>query len=424
MAHYRKKLGLANLKEINLSSLKNGVVFSLFSFLNNGISFILLIILAKYLSPSSYGSLNLFNSLVIIFSVFVTLSGDGLLSVEYFKNNDILLKKLVNSVILNSIFILIIILFGVILVGCFLNIDTGINVIYQLIALFVCFFQFISNLALNFWRLEEKPYHYGIFSFLLSSLNCILSLLLIIYYKFDWEGRIFSQLFITFIFALFSLYILYKKGYLANVYPTKVEFNKIYRFGIPLIPHSLSFWLRQGLDRYIINYFHSATSVGYYSFALNLANILQIIGTAFNSVISVNIYKQLSKDSVQAKLVLKKQSKFMLILYFIFSVCLTLACVIVINVFFPKYLNAIKYIYPLICASYFHCFYLLYVNYIFYYKKTHVLMRITFIISILHVLCSLFLTRYSIYYTSLIMLTSNIFISICVYLYANKILKG
>ena len=80
-----------------------------------------------------------------------------------------------------------------------------------------------------------------------------------------------------------SIYFLIRRGYLQRLIPNKETVKSALAFGIPLIPHSASAWIRQGLDRYVINYFYMATQVGIYSFAYNFANIIQIIGLAFNA---------------------------------------------------------------------------------------------------------------------------------------------
>ena len=64
-------------------------------------------------------------------------------------------------------------------------------------------------------------------------------------------------------------------------------------WGIPLIPHLATTWLRQGCDRYIINYHYELAEVGLFSFALNMANIIEMMGGSFNANNYVNIYKTL-----------------------------------------------------------------------------------------------------------------------------------
>ena len=48
----------------NNKILLKGGLFSLFSFFNQGVGFLLLIILAKYIVPAEYGTLSLFNTIV------------------------------------------------------------------------------------------------------------------------------------------------------------------------------------------------------------------------------------------------------------------------------------------------------------------------------------------------------------------------
>ena len=56
---------------IHSKTVRNGGLFSAFSFFNKGIGFVLLILLAKYIQPSEYGELSLFNTLVSLLGYFV-----------------------------------------------------------------------------------------------------------------------------------------------------------------------------------------------------------------------------------------------------------------------------------------------------------------------------------------------------------------
>lgn len=65
---------------------KNGILFTMFSFLNSGINFLLLIILANFISPLEYGELNLFNTFVTLLSMLISLNTTGIISVEFLKH--------------------------------------------------------------------------------------------------------------------------------------------------------------------------------------------------------------------------------------------------------------------------------------------------------------------------------------------------
>ena len=51
---------------IHNKTVRNGGLFAIFSFFNRGISFVLLTILARYISPADYGELSLFNTLITL----------------------------------------------------------------------------------------------------------------------------------------------------------------------------------------------------------------------------------------------------------------------------------------------------------------------------------------------------------------------
>ena len=84
----------------NNKTLKNGGLFSIFSFFNKGISFLLLMILAKYISPAQYGFLSLFNTIVTFLGFTVGLSTAGYLGISYFKNKLAVFKSDLTTIIL------------------------------------------------------------------------------------------------------------------------------------------------------------------------------------------------------------------------------------------------------------------------------------------------------------------------------------
>lgn len=91
-------------------------------------------------------------------------------------------------------------------------------------------------------------------------------------------------------------------------------------WGIPLIPHLATSWIKQGGDRYIINYYYTLAEVGIFSFALNLSNIIDMIGAAFNQTNSVSIYQILSSEANDRWLRLKRQTRDIFVIYTIGAV--------------------------------------------------------------------------------------------------------
>ena len=99
------------------------------------------------------------------------------------------------------------------------------------------------------------------------------------------------------------------------------------------------------------------------------------------------------------------------------------ACYLFIPILFPNYSDSLSYILPLSIGSLAQCFYLLYVNYIFYYKNTKILMYITFTTSLIHAFLSYMVAKYSLMYIAILNACSNIIIMLLVFIYANKLIN-
>lgn len=402
----------------------NGTLFSLYSFLNTGISFVLLIIIARFISPDGYGKINLFFTTVQIFAYLICLNTSGFVSIVFFKKSVTEFKRTINTVLVITIGCFLFFTLLLLLISGNLERLIGLDFYFQWIALWTCLFSTFSQLNLNIFRIEEKVKQYGIYSISSAIINFVLTILLVVTFKYDWKGRIYANLIVCFLLFAFSVIFLIKKGYITSIKPNKESYKEALGFGVPLIPHDATPWLRQGLDRYFINAFHTTAEVGLFSLSMNFANIINMVGVAFNQTNSVYIYNNLSSDNpVEVKNRLKKQTILLTGLFIVLTIGIILVSSVFIPIAFPKYSGAIKYI-PFLCISgFFKCIYLQFCNYLFYYKKTFGLMCITFSCSVLHAVLSFCLTRYSILYTTIISAVVDFLIATAVFLYSRKFYK-
>jgi len=411
-----------NIKRLKSNSnIRNGMLFTFFAFLNNGINFLLLFILAKYLLPEGYGKLNLFTTLVTVLAILLPLGTNGFIGNSYFRKNEADFKKVVNTVFSIATSSLILIVIILLIVQNDLQRILGFSIEYQIIASLICFFQLFTTVNLEIWRLNEQPVKYGLYSLGTIILNFVLTLIFIISFRMDWEGRIYAQFIVAIIFFAISLYFLIHRKILTFQKINIKILKETLSYGVPLIPHLAAGWIRQGLDRYVINFFCSSASVGIFSFALNFGNIINIIGVSFNASNSVFLYKNLSNQTSKTKDQLLKQTGLMSLFFLILTSLIFIGSYILIPFLFPKYIDTLPFLFPLCFASFFQCIYYLFVNYLFYYKKTKKLMFITLIVSIFHFLLSFAFTRYSTLYTAYINLFSNFCICILVIFYSQKI---
>lgn len=405
-------------------TVQNGALFSLFSFLNAGISFVLLIIIAGFISPEGYGKINLFSTTVQIFTYFICLNTSGIISVVFFRKDNTEFKRTINTVLVLTIGCFLVLTLFLLIADKQLEKAIGLDFYFQWIALWICLFQTLSQINLNIFRIEEKVKQYGIYSVSSAVLNFVLTILLVVTFKYDWVGRIYAQVICCMLLFLFSVVFLIKNEYITFVKPNRSSFKEALGFGLPLIPHSATPWLRQGLDRYFINAFHNTAQVGLFSLSMNFANIILMVGDAFNQTNSVYIYKNLAnenQDNVKNRL--RKQTILLSLFFAAITVIIIGGSYVFVPWIFPKYESAVKYM-PFLCLSmFFKCIYLQFCNFLFYFKKTLGLMYITFSCSLLHAALSFWLTSYSIVYTTVISAVVDLLITTGVFLYSRKFYK-
>lgn len=404
-------------------TLVNGVFFSIFSFVGRGISFIILIILASYIPPSDYGKLSLFNTAVMLLGFFMAFSTNGYLGISFFREDKKTFHKDFSYVILLLLITSCLISLLLLFIGDYLSRLVGISYDLLWYALLIAFVNVPFSIHMDLYRLQENIKMYGVMNLGNAILNAVISLVLVISFAQGWMGRVNTHVGVSVFFGVIAFIFFVKKNFFDfRLYKDRMKM--ILLWGLPQIPHLMTNWIRQGCDQYIINYNYTTQEVGLFSFALNLVGIITMIGVAFNSSNSVTIYQVLSdKNEKNKKTILEKNTRNIFIVYLGTSIVTVLFGCFFVPIFLPKYVESIPYFAMLSVYGFMVCMYFLFCNYLFYYGHTKNLMYITFGTSLLHLLLSLLLTHYSLYFTVLVYIVSQTICSGIVFFYSRRILK-
>jgi O-antigen/teichoic acid export membrane protein len=230
---------------------------------------------------------------------------------------------------------------------------------------------------LTLWQLEKKAFHFAMFTGFETLLNVGLSLVLIIGFGLTWEGRLLGIAIALVLFGILSAFIIYYRGYMTFKF-NKLIFSESLFFGLPLIPHNLSGWLRTGINVIIITELIGLHATGLYNTGVQFAMIVFFIGNGFNLALSPVIFEKLANPTVDGNLKLVK------ITYAFYGGILAITAIIslaapwLIRVLLDeKYHESTPFIPWLAFAFAFFGMYLAVVNYLFYYKKTIILTIIT-----------------------------------------------
>lgn len=406
-------------------TLVNGSLYSLFSFLGQGCNFLILILVAGYILPADYGKLSIFSTIATFMGYFIGLSTYGYVSISYFRETYSVFKKDFTAIIF--IHILSFLVFALVAILLTDNMVKALETTRSLLfyALIISFGNILFNIHQDYLRIQERLKSYGIWSITNVLLNFVLTLTFVILFKQGWLGRIDAQLIGMLILGLLAVISFWHSKLFSIDFSWK-RYKSILLFGLPMIPHLATIWIKQGLDRYIINYHYTTYEVGIFSFAISLVTVIVMIGSAFNATNSVTLYQILGNkttSNVEKHMALRRQTKTIALVYIAASAAYVLCIVPIFYLALPKYTPAIPYFLILCGYGLLQCFYFLYCNYMFFYKETKQLMYITFGSSLLHLALSLLLTQYSLYLTAIIYVLVQAVILVLVRHYARRILQ-
>lgn len=382
---------------INHKLFKSSLIYSITDSINKSIPFFLLPILTHYLSPADYGISTNYTIYTSILLILIGLGVQSAISASFFKlTSELLVKYISNCIYLIFVSFLITVFLIYIFrdnISEFLPIPTN----YLLMGAIVGVCQAITSVNMVIWQLEEKPISFGTYQITQTALNVGLSLIFLILLGMKWEGRLDALIYTSILFGIISFFLLYKRGYL--VFKSEFPFFKeILLFCLPLIPHSVSMWIRSGIDRIIITKFFSESEVGLYATGFQFGLLLSFLILAFNQAFTPFLYKKLNEEDEQ-KL---KENKFQLVklTYWYIPIVMILAIILIYIAYFiidnflsQNYINSKEFIPYIIFSQVFQGLYFMVGLYIFYVKRTGGLAIITFLCSLLQVLLSYFLIK-------------------------------
>ena len=362
--------------------LGNALIYILSDGITKALSFLILPFVSFYLIPEQLGIAANFD---VLQSILMLLAGQAIVNaLPYFyydrsrEEIGLLVSNLLFIIIaVNLCFLIIILLiYGLIdeylHIGLFLQLLTLISVIANL----------LLSINLILYRLEEKPFVFLKLQLLQSLIYVFLLILLVVCLKKEALGKIYSAVFSCSIVCLLHIYLLYKRGYLI----WKIDRNSIgelLRFGIPLLPHSLSFWIKSGMDKILLTTFCGLSVNGLYSMAMSFGAIYSIFKVAFDNAYIPYLQKRISKMTFDNQKAEKKQlvrisyiisSVFFLLFFVVMFIC----WILIQYVLSDLYRDSFQFIPWILFSLTIYSFYSLVVQYPYTAKKTLGLGIITF----------------------------------------------
>ncbi|MEI2635663.1 MAG: oligosaccharide flippase family protein [Methylotenera sp.] len=297
----------------------NTAIYALANVLNGVIPFLLLPILTRVFTPEEYGLVTLISAVIAIIGAFTGLSVHGAVSVKYF-DKEIDHPRFVGASLMvlagSTCVFLVFLLFA----GDKLSEWIHLPKRWLIIAAIASAAQFVVNIRLTMWQVQEQAIRYGFFQVTQTLFNLTLSLALVFWLVMGWEGRAWGIVMATLVFAVFAIVTLHKEK-LINWQGNKKYAKDAMRFGVPLIPHVIGGLMMAISDRIILSSVLDLKSVGHYSVGVQMAMAIGLFADALVRAYGPYLFKTLSAGSME------RDNRIVRNTYFVFTVFFLMAMI-------------------------------------------------------------------------------------------------
>ncbi len=331
--------------------LKESFIYGIGGILNRAIGFLLIPLYTGYLTVEEYGALALLG-VILQLSAFVGLSGVGAACLRLYHDdaNEERQKELYGNATLFLIAWPIVWLLMLVSLGLLSGKDTYFGVeFYPYIYLIIItgFFSPLSRLIIGLFRAQQRPWAFIAFNLGFFVLQSLFIIGLVAYLKMGLAGQVTGQLLANLVMWVVSLFLLFKYG---RFHFNKGVITELLKFGIPLIPFFIFLWLHTFAGHYAIQHYMDLKSVGIFFLASQFAGVVILVNTSLSYALAPYFYRVASKDNTEKKLE-KLFLTYMSLLGFVGLTMIIVSPPVIEFIASSDYLEAPKFVPPLILAS-------------------------------------------------------------------------
>lgn len=369
------------LSKLRSSSLISGTtVYLVSNIINAAIPFALLPTLTRYLAPTEYGQVAIFQTFIGALGAFVGLNVAGAASRKYYdlqvdaKGMQAFIASCLQILFFSTLITLLVVWIFQTQISEWLNLASK----WLFTGILVSCMSVVINLRLTQWQVRKQPYKYGALQISQSIVNMGLSILFVVVFLNGSEGRILAQLWTTVVFSVLSVLLLRHDKILSFITWQPSDLREALKFGVPLIPHVAGGFLLVSADRLIINTELGLEKSGIYMVALQISLSLSLLFESINNAYVPWLFEQLKRNNYEEK---KRIVRYTYTWY-----CLIITGITFVFLAGPwlidliadeKYSEAGTIIGWLALGQGFRGMYLMITNYIFYTKHTKILSATT-----------------------------------------------
>ena len=362
---------------------KAGFYYIISDALFGGIPVLLTPILSYYIAPEDFAIYINLTVMMMLSSVIIDFGSSGYFSI-IFHNKEIpnrsVLKNSVISMIVNSAVYMILIYLFIDDIANFV----GASKLHIYISILAGFCTSVNALYLTSIRYSEKVILFFNIRILQVLSHAMLAIILVIVFDKSWAGRYvahFAPVLLLFLWVVKNNKRLFWNNSVIS-YGTN-GFMPQLMFGLTLMPHALSSWIKTGFDRLYLTDSVGLLSNGIYSTAFQISMISSLIGVGFNKVLAPRMFKDMEHNNGKKLNIILPR----VIIYNIyFTILVTLFFQLTGKLLLPESYHSSLVILPyLLVAQGFLNIYIVYSNLMFFYKFTVKLSLVSLFSATIHV---------------------------------------
>ena len=403
---------------------QNAAIYSFFTLLQRGLGFFLLPVYTTVLATSELGIISTATAIISFMVILFGLSFKGATTFYYYEykdNQKEYLKKILGTSVST---ILLFTFFGIgvllltkawILDWLFENIDFYPYVILSLISIFLqpIYFFYQSLLKAKQEAKKASFLDFGYFGIMVG-----LTLIFILGFGFKAEGALLANAIAslwTFVVSIIGL----RRDISICLVPSILK--KLMNYSLPLMPHNLSGWAMNMVDRIMLNVMDSLSIVALFDVGSQIGKLINIVSLGVNSAFAPWFFDQIKNDPNSHKNIAQVTNKIVL-LYVCLAVGVSwLAPELLSIISSPEYYSSWRVV-PLIAMAFvINGFYFSFSS-IFFLEKTKYLPILTILGAVVNIILNFFLIKsYGFMGAAYASILTKIFFTIITYIVSQKL---
>jgi len=283
--------------------IKNSGTYMFFLIVNRVAPFLLLPVLTSYLNPEDYGKISIFMIIMTITMPIIGFCSNSVLIQKYFKITSEEKVYLINDsykimLVICSLMLLAICIWHNLLVSLL-----KMPLFWIAIAVVSGLMGMVMTITTSLFQLRKQALRYG--TFLAASVLCnvLLTILLVVIFKFSWRGRLTAIFISNLLFAGITLYFNYKnKDINFGLMRSSPQVRTILKLGGALIPGIIAGCAISMSDRLFLNKMIAQEALGIYTVAVMIGQIPNLAFSAILEAYSPFFFERVYKDAFQTKI--------------------------------------------------------------------------------------------------------------------------